>query len=180
MEEWKLVREHNDIRVSNLGNIEVFKRGKWVPGRLQYSNYIYAKDVGQYCLLHRLVAEAFIPNPENKPQVNHKDGNKYNPRADNLEWVTQSENNIHAFNMGLTIENRKKAAERMRIIGKDISYKIKPIDVFKDGVLVNSYKSIKDACNDLNLCGPNVIECLKGRRKTSKGYTFAYKGGDNR
>ena len=57
MEEWKLVPNHDNIRVSNLGNIEVLKRGKWVPGRLSYDNYIYAKEVGRYCLLHRLVAE---------------------------------------------------------------------------------------------------------------------------
>lgn len=52
-------------------------------------------------LLHRLVAQAFIPNPENKPYINHKDGNKLNNNIENLEWVTSSENNQHMYDTGL-------------------------------------------------------------------------------
>lgn len=69
-----------------------------------YPTYVVNK--GYYCRVHAHVAELFIPNPDNKPVVNHIDGNKRNSHADNLEWVTYSENTIHAYKLGLI--KRKK------------------------------------------------------------------------
>ena len=62
---------------------------------------LYLDGVGNYHLVHRLVGMAFIPNPENKPCINHKDGNPQNNHVDNLEWVTYSENTLHAYRIGL-------------------------------------------------------------------------------
>lgn len=67
-----------------------------------YKMIVLSKDGKfKYQTIHRLVATAFIPNPENKPTVNHKDGDKSNNHVDNLEWCTSSENNSHAYRIGL-------------------------------------------------------------------------------
>lgn len=80
---------------------------------VQISNAGYARvelhdrNVARKYSVHRLVAEAFVPNPEGKPHVNHIDGNKLNNAASNLEWTTQSENQLHAYRAGLQRGYRK-------------------------------------------------------------------------
>ena len=64
---------------------------------------LWENGKGKKYLLHRLLAQAFIPNPEGKPCVNHKDGNKHNNALRNLEWVTRSENQRHAYETGLQV-----------------------------------------------------------------------------
>lgn len=107
---WKPIDEFNgDYDISNLGNVRSWVtqgQDKPYPRKLN-KNYGYC-----YCnfrvgdkyygrRVHRLVAKAFIPNPENKPCVNHKNGIKDDNRVENLEWVTNSENDIHAYENGL-------------------------------------------------------------------------------
>lgn len=118
MEEvWKDIKGYKDLyKISNLGRIKSLERlveydnKKYIkPERIlkpiKVSNYLgvqlsYKSKVQKF-YIHRLVCEHFQCNEENKPCVNHIDGNKYNNSIDNLEWVTHSENNIHSFKNGL-------------------------------------------------------------------------------
>lgn len=111
-------------QISNLGNIKSLKRlikrcnsnkSYFIKERIlkqSISNGYYAITLNKnnkqkrFCI-HRLVALAFLENPKNKEEVNHKDGNKLNNCVDNLEWCTKSENTLHAYKIGLMIPNNK-------------------------------------------------------------------------
>lgn len=106
-EQWQAIPYCRDYHISNYGCIKSFHKGKVVilKPRLQSGGYltvaICKNGENKTCSVHRLVAEAFIPNLDGLPQVNHKDGCKFNNHVDNLEWCTQSENQQHAVRMGL-------------------------------------------------------------------------------
>ena len=100
-EEWKIIIERPIYSVSNFGNVKNNKTGLILkPFKVgSKGNQYYAVDIypKKSVRVHRLVASAFIPNPYNNPEVNHKNGNHFNNSVDNLEWVTGSENCTHAY-----------------------------------------------------------------------------------
>ncbi len=124
MEIWKDIADYEGLyQVSNYGNVRRISRygRKWVRNckckktRDGYFESTLVKNSKPKSIrTHRLVAIAFCENPHNKKEVNHIDGNKRNNRADNLEWVTSSENQKHAYKLGLqkvsggALSNRKK------------------------------------------------------------------------
>lgn len=112
--------------------------------------------------VHRLVAAAFIPNPLNKPEVNHKDGNRLNNRLSNLEWVTQEENIRHAVETGLINNPFGKEARHSK-------YKTKVWDLSGNLVATTyGHKELKDLGFDYR----NVYAVLTGKQKTHRGHKF--------
>ena len=126
MEEWRDIPGYESFyQVSNLGNVRSIRFNK-VRNMKSWDSHGYRAvelciNNNRYIVgVHQLVALAFIPNPENKPEVNHKDRNRSNNNVENLEWVTQSENIAHAYRNGVkprpTYQNQPLQKEILDII----------------------------------------------------------------
>lgn len=186
MEEiWKDIAGYEGYyQISNLGNVKSLSR---VVGKSNGKNYRVTEKLRKSFLngngypmvslakgsivnvfVHRLLAEAFIPNPENKPQVNHKDSNKTNYSIENLEWVTNKENAQHHARSshfkppGLGRTGRKHQSSRP-VIRLDLN-----------GKLIKCYESIHLAAKDLGTTTSNICSCLKGRYQTHLGSKWEY------
>ena len=97
MREYKIIPSFPDYEVSNDGIVRKGNKYSKINKNGSYPRVTIKDSKWKLKSVHRLVAETFIPNPNNKPQVNHKDGNKHNNNVENLEWVTAQENMIHAY-----------------------------------------------------------------------------------
>lgn len=177
-ESWTGVKGYEDIyQVSNCGNVRSLDRisltglhlkGKYVSQLQMPNGYVRVnlrgKDgqVKQH-YVHRLVADAFIPNPESLPQINHKDENKKNNQACNLEWCTSKYNNNYGSHRSkhiLSISTQKPV-----------------IMLSKTGDYIEEFISIGEAARFLHANASHIVDCCKGKPKykSVKGYIFKYK-----
>lgn len=127
----------------------------------QKTGYLCVNIGGKLRTIHRLVAEAFIENPNHLPQVNHIDGNKQNNRIENLEWISASDNLIHAYKSGLKVAT-----------SNHLKKKILQFDL--DGNFLKEWECTKDIERNLSIHHSNISACCKGRLKTSGGYIWRY------
>lgn len=175
-ETWKDIKGYEGLyQISNLGDVKRISSGK-ILKPYSHNGYIrvaLSKDnTPKHMDIHRLIAQAFIPNPENKPEINHKDGNKENNSIQNLEWCTRKENMSHAKKMGLwkMTDNMKK--------GLDQSKRTYQYD--RDYNFIQSFESADEASRQLHINAGNLHSCCEGKRKTAGGYIWSYekRGGD--
>jgi len=148
--------------------VELKKYRDYSPNGTHYECvYLYSGTPSKrrYRSVHRLVAEAFIPNPENKPQVNHIDGDKTNNSLDNLEWATQEENMQHAISLGLI--NRESNHNNRLSKGVMCSD--------KDGNKIKDFPSAREAVRQgFALSASNLSATLCGKRPTHNNYYWSF------
>ena len=176
---WKDIPNFEGLyKISNIGNIasnikisgksKILKQSRSSTGYFHVQLY---KDGKAYtCNVHRLVASAFIPSIEGKPQINHKDGNKANNSVDNLEWVSASENQIHSINNGL--RSKSPMTDRK---GKDNPNSKTILQYTINGSFVQEWASIADIARNFHCNASSISACVNGRNKTAKGYMWIAK-----
>lgn len=180
-EEWRDIEGFEGLyQVSNYGRVKSFVRHlgrkpfNYLKPKSDKDGYLQvalAKNKKQYTKkVHRLVAMAFIPNPNNYPQVNHKDEIKSNNHVDNLEWCTNSYNQKY----GTCSRRKKEHTDYKKIAAKNS----KPILQIKNGVVIAEYSSALEATKKYKPNAPNpsnISGVCKGRHKSAYGYEWRYK-----
>lgn len=162
-EEWVKIKGFEEYEVSNYGTVKNTRTGRIIKTRSTNTGYKLI-DLHNNCnvstkYLHRLVAEAFIPNPNNWPQVNHKDENKENNHVDNLEWCTASYNlsyNERAKKVGL--HHRENSPTKKKIVCVETG------EVFI---------SISEAARKTNINRVAISSVIRGIQKHAGGYSWA-------
>ena len=167
MEQWK---EYNkNYLISNTGKVISRTTGK-LKATKEHNGYLYISysldGTNKMKTIHRMVAETFIPNPNNLREVDHKNCDKHDNRVENLEWVSSSENKLRAIKNGIWGKNQAKwFGDRKAIIAVDLDTKQQ-----------ERFISINQAERKY---GKHIIDVLKGRRKKTHNHYFYYEGGDD-
>ena len=167
-EQWKDIKDLEGLyQVSNWGNVMSLNYNgtgkprlmKTVKNKYGYLVVKLFKDrKPKMFRVNRLVAETFIPNPDNLPQVNHIDENKENNRVDNLEWCTPKENSNHGTRNERRVKTQSKPVLQLTLTGD----------------LIKEWSSVAE-CGRNGFNHGNVCQCCNGKRKTHKGFRFMYK-----
>lgn len=184
MEIWKDIEGYEGIyQISNLGRVKSTRKNIIRNNQNGKDGYkiisLWNKGKGKTFSIHRLVAETFIPNPDSKPVVNHIDGNKQNNNADNLEWCTNSENDLHAFRLGLRTVNKTGIGRFGNLNGASKSVYMLDKDTEK---IIKKFNSLADAGRFLGRNAnhmSHIAQQINGKRKTAYGYKWRYADDEN-
>lgn len=173
METWKKIPD-TEYSVSDCGRVRNDRTGrikKQVDNAKGYYKVdLYSDGVARTCRVHRLVGEAFVDNPDNKPMINHIDGDKHNNNVDNLEWVTNQENMIHASKMG-AFANRKPTYGMRGKKNPNGGSKGRPIVLCETG---ETFKNAAEAERILGISDSSIFDNLHGLTQATRLGHFRY------
>lgn len=168
---WKDIKGYEGkYQVSNQGKVRILKEMTLQSNKNGYLTVnLYKNSKSKRKLVHRLVAEAFIINENNKPYINHKDTNKKNNNINNLEWCTPKENIQYSIKYG----NNKNLFKRLEKIRETKKKKINQYDL--QGNFIKQWNSMSEATNYFSKSSSGAISnCCSGRNKTAYGYKWEY------
>lgn len=148
--EWKKIDRYPRYSISDTGLLRNDKTGKILKPGKDSNGYLSFIFHGKHKLIHRLVAEAFIPNPLNLPEIHHKDHNRTNNVVSNLEWVTRKENATHRCE-----ENRKASHGKVSVICVETNI---------------TYPSMAKAAKSIGVNTSMLWKCIAGRSRTAGGF----------
>lgn len=179
MEIWKDIQGYEGLyQVSNEGRVKSLRKNKILKTWKQ-NKYYQVVSLGANCkrLVHILVAKVFIPNPQNKPQVDHiiplSEGGTDD--ASNLRWVTPHENNMNERTRKNMSDSKKGSISPMKgkLNREDISKQVAQINP-TTGEILHIWKSTMDVKRNLGYDNGNISRCCNGKIKTYKGYIWIY------
>lgn len=180
MEEWRDIKGYEKYQISNLGRVrslnyrqtgrvQVLRPKKGKCGYLHIT--LYKDGYRKHYQVHRLVAQAFLENPDNLPQVNHKDENPSNNRAENLEYCTAKYNTNYG-------NRNQKMSEALRGVPFSEEHKRNksiPVAQFsKEGKLIAVYYGANEAERQTGIANSHITTCCKGRYKSAGGFIWKY------
>lgn len=191
MENWKQVPilEYKDLyEISNRGRVYSVRNKRCLQPKLSKTGYyrvsLSSHGIVKIVSIHRLVALAFIPNPENKPTVNHINEIKTDNRVENLEWATVAEQNVHGTRLqrakahtdyhAREIDYSVVAAKHDYVkLAKINSHPVKVWDVSgEESIYMGEFPSQKAASEFTGVSSSKVSQCVSGQKKSCKGYMF--------
>nr|DAP46139.1 MAG TPA: homing endonuclease [Caudoviricetes sp.] len=164
--------------VSNMDRLKSVKKNKEVcilaqKERMYLKIALSINGTKRFYQVHRLVAIAFVQNTENKPCVNHIDGNKYNNIASNLEWCTLKENSQHSFHILGNIPplGFKYLFNQFGVNNQ----RARAVVQMKDGKIIAEYSCINEATQKTGIIHSGISRCCNGKQRISKGFEWRYK-----
>ena len=174
-EYWIEVKGHPRYRVSTLGRVKCVDyrgTGKEKICKLNKggSGYLLVYIDGFMKYVHRIVAESFIPNQEQKPEVEHINTNKVDNRIDNLKWVSHKENQNNPLTIKHIIENNAMLGK----IGAEHHNSIPIVQLTKEEVFVKKWSCTMEVQRELGINQSNICSCCKGKRNSVGGYKWMY------